>query len=113
MKTNSKYAVTLKSFVNTNGQVFEESVNTFEAVTSRPEAAMLIAMSLVSVAEAFSHLPGFDPGEPSDPNAAELHMVIKVGDVVIATMDAVPVQATKAVAPRADSFRMPSSKALN
>lgn len=114
-RNQQQYAVTLQSFVNTDGNILDVSANTFEAVcNNRGEASIIIAMAYRDAGSFFSQFEGFDvTGIPTDMSAPELHIVMSIAGRVVAKFDAVPVSASKAVAPAQDSFVVPGSLSLN
>ena len=115
MARKQKYAVTLQSFLNTDGTVLAVSANTFEAIVdSKEEASVIIAMAYNDAGSFFSQFAGFDvDGLPKSPYEPEMHIVIRIGEAVICKFDAVPVKASKARLPAADSFVVPGTAALN
>ena len=115
MARKQKYAVTLQSFLNTDGTVLAVSANTFEAVVdSKEEASIIVAMAYNDAGSFFSQYQGFAvDGMPTSFDDPELHIVIRIGEAVICKFDAVPVKASKARLPAADSFVVPGTAALN
>lgn len=110
-----KYDVTLHSFINTDGTVYDTPMNTFNAVvSSKAEASVIVAMAYNDASQFFSQFPGFEVGGmPKSFEEPELHMTISIAGHIVCKFDAVPVIASKVAKPTLDSFVVPGSMALN